>query len=534
MRQTQHKTMKLYGSLKNITAFFMVLFILFGTTTVYAEHSDYTNKDIQQAIEKIYKWKKENINGKGAENLFTTKFSNNAGTTACDWYAISIGRTGINDDYFSYLTILKNNIEDIYNSDEKLKQLKPTDLHRMSLTALSLGENPQQFGKDKNGKAINLVADGTYNKSLDELGKQGINSYIWALILLNSTECTIPKNSEVNKDSLVDEILKRQLENGSFSFDDSASIDITAMAIQSLALYKGKHSEKAEISIKKAVEWLSTQQSKDGDFVSYGEGCSESTAQVIVALCSANIDPVNDDRFIKKGSTALDGLMKYQLSNGSFTHTKSSNAENSTSSEQAFYALCSLYRYNNKLDKLFSFDNSKGIINIFTNKAETSGLTFNKNDMEEYQQLSKNVTTREYNSVLRLYEKAKVSDNSAELKDIIQNLEKKKADIENIQSEIDSINEKIADNLYPIESISKDKLDIVDEVISKSSNLSEYDQSKITNLDNIRMVQAELKSSNRSIIIAIVVVALIITALTIVIIRVINKKKNSECVNDEW
>lgn len=518
-----------YGKIISLILLICLIINLFSNVNVIYAHNDYTNNDIQKAIEKIIEWKKSKINST-SDNLFSSEFIKSAGTTSCDWYAIAMGRIGLDDDYFSYITLLKNNIEEIYNSKDKEKELKPTDLHRISLAILSLGENPETFIKDKDGNTINLISDGIYNNTVEQLGKQGVNSYIWALILLNSKSYDIHTNSEITEDLLIDKIMEYQLESGGFKFGDREDVDITAMALQALSHYnENKDVSKA---IEKAINWLSKQQTDDGDFKSYNKGCSESTAQVITSLCTLGISPVNDTRFIKNGNNVLDGLMKYQLSNGSFTHTIEENSENSTSSEQALCSFCALYRYNNNMNSLFDF--SDGNTNIFTGKSNKSGLIFNESDLKEYKELGNTLTTENYTAVLRLYNKLNSAENKSDFPNELNVLKENKIYIESIQNEINSINGEIAENLYPIENIKSSDKKIVDDVISRAEKLSEFDKGKITELEEIKKAEATINSKNRGIIICIVLGLLIIVLFLIIVLRIKKRKSEYEIQNDEW
>ena len=149
---------------------------------------------------------------------------------------------------------------------------------------------------------------------------QGITGRIWANTVL----------AGLGKDAAyTDALLADQLESGAFSFDGKTEdVDITAMCITALA-----GQDKAGDAVEKAVEWLSSKQQADGSY-----GNCESTAQVIIALATAGIDPVTDPRFVKDGVSVMDGLTAYYLGNGEFAHTLGGNAD-SMATEQAFLAM---------------------------------------------------------------------------------------------------------------------------------------------------------------------------------------------------
>ena len=86
--------------------------------------------------------------------------------------------------------------------------------------------------------------------------------------------------------------------------------------------YTGAAGESVTIRevVRRALAWLSDQQTAEGDFISWDATNLESTAQVIIALCSLGVDPATDARFVKNGISAVDGLLRYRLDDGTFRH----------------------------------------------------------------------------------------------------------------------------------------------------------------------------------------------------------------------
>lgn len=182
----------------------------------------------------------------------------------------------------------------------------------------SVRGDPTNFGVDPNGDAINLTADGTYNRGFTaSLGRQGINGWIWGLIALDAKHYSIPDGSYYSRADIIKEILKLQLSDGGFALTGrSADPDITAMAIQSLAPYYKSGSsytyaltrqngqtvtKTVKQAVNEALSCLSDMQLDTGDYISWGTQNVESTAQVLIALCCLGINPQADNRFIKTG-----------------------------------------------------------------------------------------------------------------------------------------------------------------------------------------------------------------------------------------
>lgn len=175
------------------------------------------------------------------------------------------------------------------------------------------------------------AADFVADTLADSIGQQGVMSWVWGLHLLHngfeSPACTA--------EEAVKTLLSLQKADGGWAVTGSASdVDVTAMALQALAPYRAENADAVEV----ALTLLAERQLADGGFSSYGVENAESTAQVIIALCALDIDPLTDERFIRDGVTTLDALAQYALTDGSFSHEQG-GAYNETATIQAFLAL---------------------------------------------------------------------------------------------------------------------------------------------------------------------------------------------------
>lgn len=536
-----------YGnSVKKVLAVIIcVSVICVSAAEAFAAHKDYNEKDIQSVIENIINHKKQQLGVDKASNLLSA-LAVSAGTTAGDWYAFSVGRLGIDDDYFSYLTALQDYVESKYKTADKLDKTKSTEWHRIALTVLSLGGDPTAFGKDTKGNSINLISDGTYNRA--NLSQQGINSCIWALITLDSNNYAVPDSALNTRESIIDKIISYQADDGGFSANNGeGSVDITAMAVQALAPYADKSSDKyekykkhnADKAVDKALSWLSRQQQTDGSFKQDGEACAESTAQVLTALCCSKIDAVNDSRFIKNGNNALDGIMLFQTENGGFSHTMGKGA-NAIAEQQVLYSLCALYRmwggYNTLYD-ITDENNSGEITNIFTDKKVSPKVEFNDYDVQQYKSLPENLTTEYYSKVLILYKKLVAADNADSYKSEEKDLKEKLDYLTSVRTEIEDINSIIANKLYPFDNISQGDKELIDSLCSRADKLSEYDQKQILGIDSLRQAQAELNTRQSTTAVTAAVTALVVLLVVVLLIGIVRKRKSNkqqQPENDEW
>lgn len=276
-----------------------------------------------------------------------------AGTSVCDWTATAYSLLDVKDDYDKYLSALEEYVSQKYQEEGKLDRAKATEWHRIALTVLALGGDPTAFGTDKNGKAVDLIADGTFNYINEDLGEQGINGYIYALVILDAGDFTVPDGSKYTKEMILDNILSAQNSDGGFGLVEGKSdADLTAMALQALAKYDDP---KIRDAVETAVVYLSENQDGDGAYSGREGESAETCCQVIIALCTAGIDPRTDDRFIKHGTSIYDALLEFQIEDGSFVHDKNDIKGDPMSTEQAMLALAAVENFDKGIYGIFDF-----------------------------------------------------------------------------------------------------------------------------------------------------------------------------------
>lgn len=277
------------------------------------------------------------------------------GSSVSDWAAFLAGRTGAETEKESYLRELWRYVTQQYREQGGLSQSKATEWHRIGLTVLSLGADPTCFGRRQDGTLIDLIADGTYAWSVTENpGTQGANGWIFSLIALDARLYAVPEGSRFDRMAILSALLACQEPNGGFGLvRGSADVDLTAMALTALApyinstvLFSGSDGEQltAAQAAERALTYLSRAQTAAGDFESWGDSNCDSTAQVILALCSLGLDPAADPRFVKDGGSARDGLLRYRLPDGSFAHTMQDQTGDLFTTEQAGMALLAMER----------------------------------------------------------------------------------------------------------------------------------------------------------------------------------------------
>lgn len=438
---------------------------------------------------------------------FPSEFISDAGNSYSDWYAVTLGRIGIRGDYGSYLALLRDYVERRYRTAEKLSAYAATEWHRISLTVLALGGDPTCFGTDADGNSIDLIADGTYNRSeTASLGAQGVNAYIWSLITLDSLGYEVPAESGDTRESMISAVLGSQLGDGGFSLDGKKSdIDITAMALQALSPYR--ENETVTAAAERAVLYLSEEQTPSGDFISWGKRSLESTAQVAVALCTLGIDPETDSRFIKDGNNIISSMMNYRSDDGGFLRTYDTVPDKKESSdyvatEQALRALCAFYRYRNGLRSFYDFRSETEaqtggmLYGIFEGDIFSASSGFGEKEYSEYLALPESPDGSYYTEVTRLYMKFLEAGSPEKYQDISEGLAEKKRTVDRIYEEIENLSNEISEKIYPVSELSADDREMILSLTERAEKLSEYDRSRISGIDDLYLARDTVASEN--------------------------------------
>ncbi len=355
--------------MKQIKRISMILVILILLTDYLFAPVSFANEKIIDELEEmateVINWKKSEFETSSDNDLLNDDFLESAGTSSGDWFPLGMGRLGYQDDYEFYLAVIDEKIAKRYKEEFKLDKTKATEWHRISLAILATGGDPTKIGPDK---SINLIADGTYNRSkVIDIGEQGINGLTWGLLTLDSMRYKIPKDAADSREDIIERILAAQLEDGGFPLKiPPSNIDITGMTLQALAPYYNSEKtytysrlvdgEKREVRVRDVVDealgYLASQELES----------TESIVQVIVALTALQIDPLSKE-FSRGDQTLFDQLKNFQL-DGGFIHSDTYDEENPTaqpdesnsmSSEQALYGLTSMLRYYNNARSLYDF-----------------------------------------------------------------------------------------------------------------------------------------------------------------------------------
>lgn len=242
-----------------------------------------------------------------------------------DWIVLGLLRAGE--------TIPEEKLEAYYISVvNKIKTWettqKPTDIERVALALSMLKKDITDID------GINL-AEMIYNHPHLDAGS---NELSWALLALDANRTEIPADAKWNREAMIEALLKFQNEeNGGFGLMDnkSAGVDTTAMALQALAPYRNVDT-KAHQAVEKGLQYLERTMSEICDF-----GTSEATAQVLLALTTLGIDPLDSAFGISWQNTITALMDNYYCETESgkgFCHDKANKKLMEMSSVQVFQA----------------------------------------------------------------------------------------------------------------------------------------------------------------------------------------------------
>ena len=309
--------------------------------------------DVQEA----YKTTGDYLSGKGTPIV---------GSIGGEWLTIGLARSGrtVPEGYYDNAVAYVK--AEINTTTNRLDRNKSTDNARLILALTAIGKDVTDVG------GFDLLA------GLDDMKyvkRQGTNGPVWTLIALDSHGYT-PAGS-VTRDALVETILSLQKDSGAWyinSTNATDDVDMTAMAIQALAPYY-KTNEAVKAAVDKALTWLSTMQKSDGSFAEMAgvASSSESTAQVLVALCALGIDPTADARFAKNSFHVVDGLLTFYTGEA-FKHQLADATVDQMGTEQSYYALAAYMRLTGGRSFLYDM-NDVCIKHVFGEWAVTKAAT---------------------------------------------------------------------------------------------------------------------------------------------------------------
>ena len=160
-------------------------------------------------------------------------------------------------------------------------------------------------------------------------------------------------------------------------------------------------------------------------------------------------------------------------------------------------------------------------------------IIFTIEDVEKVKSLPSFATTEHYVEVTKLLQKLERAENLKDYEDLLQLLQQKKREIEEIEEEIQALNEKILEELYPFSELSLKDKESVEQIVARFNNLSEYDQQKILSAEDVKKSKTQIANLYRASIISIVLGGFVVCAIIFVMVRV-RKRRAQKRNTEEW
>ncbi len=223
--------------------------------------------------------------------------------------------------------------------------LKPTDRARIVMALLAMGKDPTNVG------GVDLIEQ-MYNDQ--RLKDHPSNMLIWTLVALDAGAFTVPEDALWDRNDLVNYILPYQKSTGGFglSSENVDSVDVTAMAVQALHPYRSL--PEVNTALRKALAYLQDKLTLNAGYVEGGSENSCSASQVLIALTSMGMDPLNEETGFTMGSNDLvKNLLSFKANEGFHTYAGISSGVKAMSTQQAVMALEAYVRLLNGQNSLF-------------------------------------------------------------------------------------------------------------------------------------------------------------------------------------
>lgn len=496
---------------------FCVIF-LFITLSQYGfatpEEDDDDNKIIavNTGIQKIIDYKKST----SSNDLIDDKLLGNVFDFTDAKFVIALAQNNAPADYRDYAYVLQNLLKDKYQSNQKLNAEKTYTGAQISLALLACGVNPQII-KYENNKEINFLADTIYKRdSAYPLGKNGMEGYAWGLIALNAYRYQYDINILATRESFITELLNLQEEDGLYRTSGNISpyylsaLSVIALApeynneprknkIKDTLLNQRKKEDEERLergekitfeeyvkkeglleeptlydyidkSVDTSLEILSKKQSKDGSFSNENDHNIRITSSTIMALCAMGIDPEEDPRFIKNSVSLIDGLLKYQLPDGSFRTSESSDVYSDTIDAYAALVTYKLFLAGKRSIYDFAYKPLKQNYTM---------LRISDKDIENLKYINQNFDLSKYSYVCIINEKL-LNSNRPDKQywlSIIENIKLKNKQHETI---VNYINEKGSELLYSETGVNVIKKAQIQDLMDLCQALPKKERSYIT------------------------------------------------------
>ena len=542
-RRISLKTRGFLGRL--VAAFAGAVMLLTNVPAVNADNADKRDR-ITESAEKVCQWQRDKMGISQDESIFSGDFLQNAGIVSSDWLAIGISRFGFEEDYEAYLTALSQRAKDLSDTDNATEWQRcaitasamggdPADLDGIDLVkggVYGRGENNSVGKQGLNGWIFALLtldtmgyktpegAEFDRERILDEIvssqnadggfslskGESDIDITAMAL------QAIAPYYNDFSRDDVrksadkaVEYLSGKQDSSGTFGSaeaDSQVTIALCSLGIDPEAdsrFVKNSDLLTALLSYQNSDGGFSHEKGGDSDELATGQALCALAAQKRYELTMRRIYDMREELSVLQREK-LDGI------NG-----RLSDIADEESAEKALKLFNDLdcdertyVRYGEELEnaaekygltlsdrsftvELAQTDHGNGCVySIEKTEIYTGKKDFTKSDTNKLEALRKNgVTSGDCTVTAVLLAHAKADESLSDRDKIISELEEMNAKANELYSEISDLNSIISRELYPVDSVGKDKKELLEKTAERIKKLPESERKKVTSADEI-------------------------------------------------
>ncbi len=280
------------------------------------------------------------------------------GGTPVKTFPLTVKAEGVTDDkagvtsYAGLMAGIAQNYTDydVYTSAMETNDLPWIAMDLVACGGLSLsgdsGELTTYYQSRNLGEAKYVLAElargGEVTAEAEALKGQDLGAYYiysapYVLLALDGArvEDSALEGAVNTRQNLVERIASYLTDPASY-----LSADVVGPALAALAAYQTDAYPQARAAVEAGVAWLSRNQRTDGSW----DGNAEATAMAIVGLSALGIDAHTDSRFIKDGTSGVEGLLSFALADNSGFGHMGNVTYNAMATEQGFRALVAYAR----------------------------------------------------------------------------------------------------------------------------------------------------------------------------------------------
>lgn len=538
--------MKTRGFLGRLVAVFAgAVMLLTNVPAVNADNADKRDR-ITESAEKVCQWQRDKMGISQDESIFSGNFLQNAGIGSSDWLAIGISRFGFEEDYEAYLTALSQRVKALSDTDNATEWQRcaitasamggdPADLEGIDLVkggVYGRDENNSVGKQGLNGWIFALLtldimgyktpegAEFDRERILDEIvsaqntdggfslskGESDIDITAMAL------QAIAPYYNDFSRDDVrksvdkaVEYLSGKQDSSGTFGSAEADSQVVIALC----SLGIDPEADSRFVKSSDLLTSLLSYQNSDGGFSHEKGGDSDelATGQALCALAAQKRFELTMRR-IYDMREELSVLQREKLDGINGRLSDISDEESAEKALKLFNDLdCderTYVRYGEELEnaaekygqtlsdrsftvELAQTEHGNGCVySIEKTEIYTGKTGFTKSDTNKLEALRKNgVTSGDCTATAVLLAHAKADESLSDRDKIISELEEMNAKANELYSEISDLNSIISRELYPVDSVGKDKKELLEKTAERIKKLPESERKKVTSADEI-------------------------------------------------